>query len=360
MTSFQENKKDRGAVLLTTLLVLAIMAALAVALMDDIRLALKRTANVSDYAQADWYVRGAEDYVAEVLAERLAGIENNTALNQIIASINPIVLPIEGGVMQLNVRDGSHCFNLGSLTGLEGQINEEAAQQLGDTLEALGLPTREVDLLKVRVLDWIDKDNQTRPGGAEDGDYLRRTPQILPANTALASVMELNALEGMTPELYNAIRPWFCIGALNASNQFNINLAEPWQAPLLAGLMGGSESLSVALQLIIERPPQGYSDPEAILNTVLVNDLPESENTTAIVNAINNHIIFSPETLWVELELSYRKAQRSRSFYFTDIKNAPPKLIYRGWGRESFRPDLTPLDETNSGANSSLRQNERP
>ena len=56
-----KNSGESGTVLLTTLLIMAVMAAVAVAIIDDIRFAVKRMSNVNDYAQLDWYVKGAED-----------------------------------------------------------------------------------------------------------------------------------------------------------------------------------------------------------------------------------------------------------------------------------------------------------
>ena len=44
--------KDRGAVLLTTLLVMALMASLSVAIFDELRVAVKRAASINAQAQA--------------------------------------------------------------------------------------------------------------------------------------------------------------------------------------------------------------------------------------------------------------------------------------------------------------------
>lgn len=339
--------KDRGAVLIATLLIMALMAALTVALMEDIRLSIKRTANVSDYAQADWYVRGAEDYVADVLAQRLQSVPP-AGRNQVLASINPILLPIEDGVMQMTVRDGSHCFNLGSLSTAQGQPNEVAGQQFIDTLDALGVSRLQAEGLRATLTDWVDADSQAEPGGAEDGDYLRRTPPVLPANTPLASVMEIRAVKGVTPKLYEALRPWMCIGEPYVETKFNIDLAEPWQAPLLAGLIGGVDNLSLAKQLIEDRPDQGYQNMETLTANPLLQDLPQREDEPSVVSLLQDSIIFTPKSLWVELELTYRKAQRSRSFHFTGVDNGQPILTYRGWGRESFRPYLRPVDAANA------------
>ena len=140
----RKNKAhDEGTVLLTTLLVMAIMAALAVAMIDDIRFALKRTANVTDYAQADWYVLGAEDYVSDVLAATLNTVEDNTAKNETLRTINPLILPLDDGAMSLNIRDGSHCFNLTSLTNVTtGEMNEDAQLYFIQTMDALGVLRR--------------------------------------------------------------------------------------------------------------------------------------------------------------------------------------------------------------------------
>ena len=342
-----KSDKDRGAVLIATLLIMAIMAALTVALMDDIRLSIKRTANVSDYAQADWYVRGAEDYVADVLAQRLQSVPPE-GRNQVLATINPILLPIDDGIMQMTVRDGSHCFNLGSLSTAQGLPNKAAGQQFLNILDALGVPLSQAESLSAVLTDWVDADSQASPGGAEDGDYLRRSPAVLPANTPLASVMEIRAVKGMTPKLYEALRPWLCIGEPYVATKFNIDLAEPWQAPLLAGLIGGADNLSLAKQLIADRPEQGYRDMQTLLANPLLQDLPQREDSPDITNLLQSSIIFTPQSLWVELELSYRKAQRSRSFLFSGIgvDNGQPILTYRGWGRESFRPYLRPVDAT--------------
>ena len=66
------TQNDRGTVLLTTLLIMTVVAAITVALMEDIRFAVKRTVNVHAYAQADWQASGAEDFVTAYLTNDLS------------------------------------------------------------------------------------------------------------------------------------------------------------------------------------------------------------------------------------------------------------------------------------------------
>jgi general secretion pathway protein K len=337
------SDKETGAVLLTTLLVMAIMAALAVAIMDDVRLALKRTANISDYAQADWYVHGAEDYVGNVLGDALISVEAGDR-SQILEQLSPIILPIDDGFMQINVSDGSHCFNLNSLTTREaGQASDIAVAQFVSLIEMLDIPSNDADRLVARIVDWIDSDSQSRPGGAEDGHYLRRTPPIRTANTPLKSVMELRAIDGMTADIYAALRPWVCIAEPYSLNIFNLDTAQIWHAPILATYLGGEEQLSLAVQIIQERPPEGYGDFKNLQSSPALTALGDGKDSPLKSDLWSEDLIkFSPPSLWVELSLQYRNVQRSRSFHFTGLDRDNLLLTYRGWGKESFKPDLDP------------------
>jgi len=207
--------------------------------------------------------------------------------------------------MTLNIRDGSHCFNLTSLTQINtGELNEEAKLYFVQTMDALGLPLSEAETMHARLTDWVDRDQQSLPGGAEDGDYLRRQPPLRTANAPFASVMEVRAVEGVTQELYD-----------------------------------GADALPLATQLILERPPQGYDE------SLTENPLLQNSGIEDVAGRISQTVSYAPNSLWVELDLSYRKAQRARSFHFS-IDNDRPVLTYRGWGRESFRPVLRPDTET--------------
>ena len=51
---------ERGAALITVLLLVAVMSVLAVALLDDIRFGIRRGMNAAENGQAQWYALGAE------------------------------------------------------------------------------------------------------------------------------------------------------------------------------------------------------------------------------------------------------------------------------------------------------------
>ena len=324
--------KERGTVLLTTLLIMAVMAAVSVAIMDDIRFAVKRTINVGDYAQADWYVRGAEDFAESYISTQLAPM-NDTLKNKLFKTPQTFTFPYEGGMMILDVRDGTDCFALGSLVTSEGGSEDVAhGRQFTNLLIALGWPDNDARKLTGVLTDWIDSDTQRGPNGAEDGDYLRRESPHRTANTALSSVMELRSLEGMTEELYQSIRPYLCVREAGEKTALNINTAEPIDAFLLSSILGGPDHYQTALQILAERPQGGYADVAALQATPALQNFDGKE-------AAFDQIVFEPQYLWVEVRVDYLNASRLVTYEYA-LSQQGAELTHRGWGSESFRPTL--------------------
>ena len=333
----KRHEKEQGTVLLTTLLIMSVMAAVSVAIMDDIRFAVKRVINVGDYAQADWYVKGAEDFAANYIAEVLGPLPVE-ARNLSLQTPQVFAFPFEGGAMTLNVRDGSHCFSLGSLVSEQGTQNAVGLRQFSSLLTALGWPANEAASLGAVLSDWIDVDSQRTPNGAEDGDYLRRTPPHRTANTVLASVMELRSFDIVTEELYQSIRPYLCAREAGEMTQLNINTATPLDAFVLSTLLGGPDFLQTAIQLIADRPVEGYANIEALESAPALSDF-ESDDRAF------EQIIFSPNKLWVEAQINYRNADRIVVFEYETLDNAGANLTYRGWGSENLRPQIKDPNE---------------
>ena len=333
MSQFTKTKpdKERGTVLLTTLLIMAVMATVAVAIMDDIRFAVKRTINVGDYAQADWYVKGAEDFAESYISTQLSALEP-IAKNTLFQEPQTFAFPFDGGSMILDVRDGTDCFALGSLVTETGTADATGGRQFTNLLIALGWPDNDARSLTGVLTDWIDTDTQRGANGAEDGTYLRREPPHRTSNTALGSVMELRSLEGMTEELYQSIRPYLCARGSGEQTRLNIETAEPIDAFLLSAILGGPDHYQTALQIIAERPQGGFGNLEMLQATPALQDFTGNEPAY-------DQIVFEPNFLWIEVRVDYLNASRLVTYEY-DVSGPTTVLTYRGWGSESFRPIL--------------------
>ena len=319
MSQFTKTKpdKERGTVLLTTLLIMAVMATVAVAIMDDIRFAVKRTINVGDYAQADWYVKGAEDFAESYISTQLSALEP-IAKNTLFQEPQTFAFPFDGGLMILDVRDGTDCFALGSLVTETGTADATGGRQFTNLLIALGWPDNDARSLTGVLTDWIDTDTQRGANGAEDGTYLRREPPHRTSNTALASVMELRSLEGMTEELYQSIRPYLCARGSGEQTRLNIETAESIDAFLLSAILGGPDHYQTALQIIAERPQGGFGNLEMLQATPALQDFTGNEPAY-------DQIVFEPNFLWIEVRVDYLNASRLVTYEY-DVSG--PCLLY--------------------------------
>lgn len=103
-----------GMALLTVLLLVAVMAAVAVVLLDDVRFSVRRTTNADVQAQAQWYAAGAESLARRQIADLIKADPLRTPLEP---RWNGRLLnfPIEEGAIRAVVTDGQACFNLNSL-----------------------------------------------------------------------------------------------------------------------------------------------------------------------------------------------------------------------------------------------------
>ena len=213
-----------------------------------------------------------------------------------------------------------------------GTADATGGRQFTNLLIALGWPDNDARSLTGVLTDWIDTDTQRGANGAEDGTYLRREPPHRTSNTALASVMELRSLEGMTEELYQSIRPYLCARGSGEQTRLNIETAEPIDAFLLSVILGGPDHYQTALQIIAERPQGGFGNLEMLQATPALQDFTGNEPAY-------DQIVFEPNFLWIEVRVDYLNASRLVTYEY-DVSGPTTVLTYRGWGSESFRPTL--------------------
>jgi general secretion pathway protein K len=251
-----------GMALLTVLLLVAVMAVVAVAVLDDVRFSVRRTANAEAGAQAQWYADGAEALVRQRIA-RLAAEGADANRTPLTPEWNGrvVTLPIDGGTLTAVVRDGQACFNLNSVvewTGDRWAGRPGAAAQLLTLGEAVGVDATRMRMITDSLIDWIDTDTAARPLGAEDSAYAGLAEPYRTGGVPLAEVSELRVVRGVDSRAYARLRPHLCALPSDRS-PINVNTLGPADAPLLVMLTGGALSLPAARAVIAARPAGGWS-----------------------------------------------------------------------------------------------------
>lgn len=257
---------ERGAALLTVLLLVAVMAVIAAAALERLSIATRLSANVVAGEQAQAYADSATALVEQRLNDLIT--DNPTRLTLQSGWMGrAIPLEIEGGRGTMTLHDAGNCFNLNSLvSGMDE--SDLSARPVGLTqfrtlMQLLGVDARAAARIAATTTDWIDTDARPEKGGAEDESYERAPVPYRTPNRFMADESELRAVAGVTPAVYALLRPWICALPTNDLSPLNVNTLLPEQAPLLAMMMPGQVSVETARQMLVQRPEAGYESPAA-------------------------------------------------------------------------------------------------
>ncbi len=90
-------------------------------------------------------------------------------------------------------------------------------------VRATGAEPETATTLTHAILDWRDADDVSRFGGSEQALYQRAGLPVLPRNAPLVRIEELRDLYGMTPALFERLRPFVSV---DGDGRINVNTAE--------------------------------------------------------------------------------------------------------------------------------------
>jgi general secretion pathway protein K len=319
------GKCEEGAALLTVLLLVAAMSALAVGVLDDIRFGLRRTANAEAVGQAQWYALGAET----VARERLARLTAQDPVSRAAGDWNGrwLLYPIDDGVIRARMTDAGLCFNLNSV--VQGASEQWGRRELGlkqfvALLQALDIGPREAAALAETLADWIDTDGNRTTLGGEDDAYANSAPAYRTSGTLLSEVSELRAIRGFTPEIYARIRPFVCALPTADLSPINVNLLDSGNAVLLTMLMDGQLDPTAAAEVIGSRSAGGWQTVDEFWrNPVLSEHLPPDQ--------VLDQVSLRPRFFSLEAEVDYAGSEVLLTSLFEHTPAGSIRLVARRW-----------------------------
>ena len=252
---------ERGAALLTVLLLVAVIAVIAAASLERLKLQTHLSGNMAAIDQARHYAYAGEAIASARISDLRSVDRSITLPGDWLDRVE--AFPVDNGNATVKVSDGGNCFNLNSLVtqSPEGErvARPIAVRQFEALLTLLGIQPRTAGGIAQAAADWIDSDEVPQSGGAEDETYARAPVAYRAANALMADVSELRAVAGIDPALYDRIRPWVCALPTVDLSPLNINTLRRDQTMLVAMLMPGVLPMQMAQTMIDERPATGYS-----------------------------------------------------------------------------------------------------
>ena len=244
--------RQRGVALITALLIVALATTTAIAMTARQQIDIRRTGNTLESGQLRIYLQAVETWGLEILTEDLKKNAHDS-LEDTWAYVPP-PFDVEGGQVAGKIEDMQARFNLNNLVDAKGKKDKAAVERFDNLLSALALDSELADA----IVDWIDSDGEsTLPNGAEDGAYLAKTPAYRTPNTLMRHPSELRLINGITPEIYDKLRPF--VTTLMKPTKINVNTA-PAEV-----LMSLSEELTAdqATELVQFREEEGVFETSA-------------------------------------------------------------------------------------------------
>jgi type II secretory pathway component PulK len=222
-----DRSGEEGIVLLLVLVLVVVAISTAYAMSKTSLIEILSTRQQEQYTRADLLARSGVKLAERALQDDLVeGTEVTRAVDSdldawAVLSREEIELP-GGAVLRVRIHDVGNKIDINSLVDAEGKRIGDSSKNflkavlahLRDTAPGFkNLPSlrdQDIDDLSDALLDWLDKDDQTRVGTPEQEYYVEiKKAKSPPLNRPVLSLDELADVPGLDPLLLEALKAYF-------------------------------------------------------------------------------------------------------------------------------------------------------
>lgn len=320
-----DDPRERGAALLSVLLLVAVMAVIAAVMLDRLNLATRLAGNGQAMTQARLYATSAET-LAMARIKAMVDTSQDRTVDRGGLLGREFPLPLARGVVMARVDDAGNCFNLNSLVEADAQgvlkLRLVGLNQLRALMAGLAMPQAESAIVSDAIADWIDSDNVPAPNGAEDETYQGTATPYRTAGRLIGDVSEIRAVRGMTPQFYERLRPWLCALPGADLSPINVNTLRPDQALLLSMLAPTAIPVDRARGILAARPVLGWASADDALRGL---------GGAGSGGVPLNQLQVTSRWFLLTQTVSVDSAQVEEQALI-DVGSNPPRVAFRSWG----------------------------
>jgi general secretion pathway protein K len=248
---------------LTAILAVTVGTIIAVNLMWQATLDLRRAEAALSADQGLLYAQGAEAWAADILRQDQVDSPDTDNLSEAWA-VELAPLPVDGGTISGRLEDLQGRFNLNNLIDADGREDALSRRQFERLLELLELDPS----LAGVVVDWLDPDTEMRfPSGGEDAAYAGADPAYRTANVTITTPTELMAIAGFDRDGYAKIAPY--VAVLPIGTKLNVNTA----SEVVLASLSDDIDLGTAAALVEQRGGADFPDIDATFEGLVEPDV---------------------------------------------------------------------------------------
>jgi general secretion pathway protein K len=200
-------KSSKGGIaLIVVMIAIFVLSILAGAFAYSMKVETKLAMNSNNQADLEWIGRSGVEYARWILGQEKCPYDS---LNQKWAGGPGAACETNGPLAEVSLTDfhiGDGVFTL-KITDLERKINVNTADEatLNQVLRVIGADANDSGAIVDGILDWVDRDDNTRINGAESDFYQGLTPPYVAKNGPIDDISELLLIKGIrdNPEIYS-------------------------------------------------------------------------------------------------------------------------------------------------------------
>lgn len=200
----QRLRNEKGFALVLTLVVTALLVALATEFLSDMYVETVSHRTYVAGQQAGLMAESGAQGALRLLQLGLSG-QNYTSLQDRWAK--PFKLEDERGELEVTVSEENARLNINSVALPNGAFNDAA---YGIWLRLLNREKLPADLGDA-LADWVDTNEEPHPGGAESAWYRAQAQPMVPRNAPLATLEELVLIKGFDPATRDKLQKYLTV-----------------------------------------------------------------------------------------------------------------------------------------------------
>jgi len=183
--------------LILALLVTALLVSLVVNFSYTMRLDVVQAGNLRDLIRVGYVARSGVELAKVVLQEDDATCDTLDEAWAHFSEHAGIIGEGDEGRFRGVIVDEASKLNINSLVNDQGEILPDRLEQLARLFDLLEFEREVLD----SIVDWMDRDDDEEPAGAESAYYESLSPPYSAKNGPLSSLEELMLVKGMTGEM---------------------------------------------------------------------------------------------------------------------------------------------------------------
>ena len=284
----------RGAALVLVLLLLAIMAPVCITLSYRTLHQTERMRNLQNYQQTIWYAISVESLALNILHEALKNEEYVHLAQPWVSWTDVFALPHGKAVVKLH--DAQACFNLNVFADLTEPSHHSERQQLIALISRLDVSLNQAEQISENLGAFI-KGNRSMQIPQEH-EYSALQGASYAFTQPLVDISEIRAIQGMSTELYNKLRPLLCVLPIE-HQQINVNTLDVSQSVILEALFAPWLSSTQARVLLQQRPENGWKNIEQFLGNPYFKNINED-----LKKQIGDILTVSSDYFWLRSDIT--------------------------------------------------------